>query len=550
MTTSTKATADHSSTGWPGLAALVLLLGLAMAVMIPLTFTEAPQDDSYISYRYAQNFVNGDGLVFNAGETPVEGYTNFLWTVLIGLGMAAGSDPELLGPALGLLATLGAAWLTALLARRLGARPLLAALAVLLFAVQPSFTVHAISGLETSTFMFLAALSILPRVRSERRTRDDLISTAALSAAALTRPEGIFLFGLLEIADAVAAWSGRRTEPSAMSRWFAGALRRGLPFAVVVGTHMLWRHSFYGDWVPNTFHAKVDPGPLVWAGGLEYAANGARQFGLFLFVLPYLLLRSGPGRAGRLVCAFISTAYLAYIVSVGGDYMPTFRFLLPLIPLWCALAAASTSVLGERLGGQQGRRLATLVFVIMGALGTWVGYDDGEFWPEQDVQQARLVAAGKKLNEILPADAWMAATACGRVPYFAERRCIDMMGLSDAHIGRKPSAEMDTLFLEGHLKGDGRYVLDRQPDVIVFLRLVTTPGSLADSPDWPRQTQRQTFSISEGEIVQDPRFRQEYALYSVPLPDVGVFMNVFAKPGTFDAQPPKGLRKADWPKRN
>ena len=37
-------------------------------------------DDAMISMRYARNFADGAGLVWNAGQRPVEGYTNFLWT--------------------------------------------------------------------------------------------------------------------------------------------------------------------------------------------------------------------------------------------------------------------------------------------------------------------------------------------------------------------------------------------------------------------------------------------------------------------------------------
>lgn len=39
-------------------------------------------DDAYISFQYARQFFSGNGLVFNVGER-VEGYTNFLWIVLI-----------------------------------------------------------------------------------------------------------------------------------------------------------------------------------------------------------------------------------------------------------------------------------------------------------------------------------------------------------------------------------------------------------------------------------------------------------------------------------
>src|SRR4051794_37248022 len=41
-------------------------------------------DDAYISFRYAENLASGHGLVYNLGER-VEGYTNFLWVVLLAL---------------------------------------------------------------------------------------------------------------------------------------------------------------------------------------------------------------------------------------------------------------------------------------------------------------------------------------------------------------------------------------------------------------------------------------------------------------------------------
>ena len=51
------------------------------------------QDDAYISFRFARNLVRGHGLVFNVGER-VEGYTNFLWTVISAIPMALGhADP-------------------------------------------------------------------------------------------------------------------------------------------------------------------------------------------------------------------------------------------------------------------------------------------------------------------------------------------------------------------------------------------------------------------------------------------------------------------------
>ena len=62
---------------------------LLMSICIALGLWRAWQvmwigDDAFISLRYSDMFARGEGLVFNSGEW-VEGYTNFLWTLLLGI---------------------------------------------------------------------------------------------------------------------------------------------------------------------------------------------------------------------------------------------------------------------------------------------------------------------------------------------------------------------------------------------------------------------------------------------------------------------------------
>ena len=51
-------------------------------------------DDGMISMRFAKHLAAGHGLVWNAGGERVEGYSNFLWTIWIALGMRLGVSPE------------------------------------------------------------------------------------------------------------------------------------------------------------------------------------------------------------------------------------------------------------------------------------------------------------------------------------------------------------------------------------------------------------------------------------------------------------------------
>ena len=73
---------------------LVLLLSLALLLLLASRFFDHTVDDAFISYRYARNLVEGHGLVWNVGQR-VEGYTDFLWVVLISGALAVGIDAEL-----------------------------------------------------------------------------------------------------------------------------------------------------------------------------------------------------------------------------------------------------------------------------------------------------------------------------------------------------------------------------------------------------------------------------------------------------------------------
>src|SRR5947208_12083 len=51
-------------------------------------------DDAFISFRYARNFARGHGLVFNAGFERIEGYSNFLWVLILAAFQFLGVPPE------------------------------------------------------------------------------------------------------------------------------------------------------------------------------------------------------------------------------------------------------------------------------------------------------------------------------------------------------------------------------------------------------------------------------------------------------------------------
>jgi arabinofuranosyltransferase len=71
----------------------VAFVSLAIAALTLLAGSNRfVQDDAFVTLRYAQNLAEGAGLTWNPGER-VEGYTNFLWALLLVVAFRLGIDP-------------------------------------------------------------------------------------------------------------------------------------------------------------------------------------------------------------------------------------------------------------------------------------------------------------------------------------------------------------------------------------------------------------------------------------------------------------------------
>jgi hypothetical protein len=61
----------------------VVAIPLAIYVIHASFFREWIVDDAGISFAYARNLAEGYGLVSQPGSTPIEGFSNFLWTMIL-----------------------------------------------------------------------------------------------------------------------------------------------------------------------------------------------------------------------------------------------------------------------------------------------------------------------------------------------------------------------------------------------------------------------------------------------------------------------------------
>src|SRR5882757_3090671 len=138
-----------------------LVLGAAAIVLVCHSLAyNFVTDDAYISFVYSRNLAEHGQLAFNLGD-PVEGYTNFSWTVLLGLLMLIGIPPEISSRVLGTvcgLATLYVVFRTG--ERAFGRKTAWAAVPPLLLACSSGFACWTSGGLETQLYTLLVAAAL------------------------------------------------------------------------------------------------------------------------------------------------------------------------------------------------------------------------------------------------------------------------------------------------------------------------------------------------------------------------------------------------------
>lgn len=413
-------------------------------------------DDAFIFFRYAKHWAQGLGLVWNAGEPPVEGVSSLLYTALLALGIRLGLDVVVWATVLNLgLALLVLGLLGRCAARRFS--PLPSWLPPLLLAAMPAFAFWTGTGMDTLLFTFLLTLSVM-WVLDERWVWAGvgfaLLSMARLDAVPL------FLFTLLF----VAAWQ-RDGRP--LLRMGAGFLPLFLPF-------FLLRWHYFGWLLPNTYYAKT-------GGGWLALVEGARYVGAFLrqprFWLLFLLAFVGGWRVRSWQVGYVGSVILLLLlraVFAGGDWMPHFRLFVPLLPCLALLSALGVSVLFE--GGRVPRGLGmgvvsgVLVVVLMGPSWQVLYRTPWRVWrPLRLVEpmHASQYAMGLALRAHVCPDDTIALIAAGAAAYLNDDHVIiDMLGLNDVHVAHSPPQVYKGRWDSGHVRLDVAYLLQRRPEWI------------------------------------------------------------------------------------
>jgi len=521
-----------------------MILPVALAVVIVfLVHLEAWRflcDDAYISFRYARNLAEFGELVFNVQPLErVEGYTNFLFVLILAGGQLVGVAPDVLAPWLNLAGGLAIlilatrcmrAFRTSFGAERTDGSYLVQDLIPASFlALQPEFVVWSSGGLETSVGVALGLAAIAAWLSGSMK------SAAAWAAlAGLCRPDTLLWIAAFGLAWLLFAGLQQRFVDRRAPQGFADVPRlnaalRSFPrgrlwvasavFVVPLITHLVWRRFYYGAWVPNTWTVKQSGMLLQATWGIAYLELWARNLHVMWLLPASLLLR---GRHVLLV--FPLMANLVYGWSMGGDFMAYSRFYLPATVFWALLIGWLVSDAGALLArairpSWMGRlQPVALVWLTMlvglaSQVSVRIAQDhvqnhiEGRWEGVQAMDRfARVrIAAGEVMAATLDPDTWVSVGAAGAMPYASRLPAYDSYGLVDPGVAKGATPAVGTRARPGHqLHGSLAYMQSRNPDLMCHVGTDWThkPGAVDARR---RGLRRWTWRCFETGDIMDPR---------------------------------------------
>lgn len=437
-------------------------------------------------------------------DLRVEGYSNLLWILalaflrLLGISLVDGARALGFLCALTLIGVLVGYLKTTTKSLR---GFLLGSTSLLFFCIAGPISIWTIGGLEQPLLCVLilgGMISVLHISQSQKVRPSQRYATGILlGLALLTRSDAVVLLGSILLGALFIFPMGAKT-----AHLFLAII--GIPI-VAFASQLMFRHFYYGSLIPNPALIKVAFTGERLRVGLNYWIQGNLSvWPLWAVALCASITHCLQDSKASKQHLFLWTPIIiwsAYIVTVGGDIFPGWRHLVILVSILTLVSAHGLTQL-KLSSGQSKTAFGVLVAGLVLHHSLQISNPENERavserweWDGQIVGVAlkRLFHGTRPL---------LAVDAAGCLPFFSKLPSLDMLGLNDWHIARQRPKDFGLGAL-AHEHGDGKYVLDRSPDLISFCG--------------PRGGEQPCFR-SGYEMIGELRFKKLYHLVELEIP--------------------------------
>lgn len=420
-------------------------------------FSIPPFEDAAMLMRYSQHLAQGHGIVWNIGEHPVDGATDFLFMVVsalfIKLGLTVGQAVRGIGFISHILTVLLVYWTN----RKINdANIPLSLLSGLYLAVGTGLSY--VAAYFGTPFFALAAASTWTLgliLNKQKNPHFGLILAFALSGliTGLIRPEGVILASLILLS--VVMMHGLKKSTSIIVVF-------GLVFMLLGGAYFLWRWNYFGYPLPNPFYKKGNSG-LQWDSYYNSLWNTLR------FCLPFAIIallgfrsRETTKQTLAYLLPIIVFAMAFILISDEMNYGARFQYaLLPIALLsWVPLVRGISFSWPQQANGQE-RSVYFIVLIALGASLVYYSWFQNCFLTSYQrtcttaYEDDGRYEMGKLLAEYRGKGYVIATTEAGLLPYYSGWAAIDTWGLNDQFIAHNGGLTVE-------------YLDQYKPEIIMF----------------------------------------------------------------------------------
>jgi hypothetical protein len=472
-------------------------------------------DDAYITFRYAQNLIEGNGLVYNPGEgvlgTTTPAYALIL--ALVGL-VFGGSEAPFPVLALGLNSLLDGLSCVLLLhiAEKLGYSRA-GWLAALIWAVAPWSVTFAIGGMETS----LAVASLLGTLYLYLERKP--VHTAAIAAlGVLVRPDTLLFSGIV-ISLRAAALSPRLRKQLNQPQ---PTHKEVVAFVVPLLVWSMYALGSYGNPLPNSLFAKAVAYRLSPEEGLirflqhygtlflGHLHIGTRWLVVGILLYPTLFLVAALNNLKK-------SLYAIPFFTFPWIYFAAYVLMNPLIFRWYLTPPLPFLLLGvfiglEHLAQAFSFKPMAIVIGLLAFTSTLLGWelrpDHGQDRPAPQMAYIKLELLYEQvamdLKGSLNPESVLSAGDVGALGYFSGATIHDTVGLiSPRSIPYYPLPEHSYAGINYAIPTN--LILDESPDFLVILEVYGRNTLLKDPAFLSKYTLNRTYPTdiygSEGMLV-------------------------------------------------
>ena len=484
-------------------------------------------DDAFISFNYGLHLANGFGLVWNIGQPPTEGYTNFLWVLIIACLFLLKLDPVISTKLISLFSVVVIIILFWFISNDIFEnqenRYITFSVSTIFFLINPLTAIHTVSGLETMTYAFLLLGVVYVAWKTILSPNSKFIWLFAFLALLLSllRPEGILIsLGLILSIIYVFYRNNKSIKINSL-------LPVLILYLLTILINMIFTFSYFHELLPLSFLVKTIHGnSFSTISELLFALTYIASFMLIILISLFTRYQRTESQNIKqnykyFLFTLILAVILADIVYMFTELIMNYgqRFFYPsFVLLYIAFGIAISIILNE-INNNVNKKLLknTTRMILYSFIVLLLLIPDSSFLTDlnnahdygNSLNQANI-ALGKALTQFSKDDYTVASSDAGAITYFSRWNQLDMDGLNDK-------------FIADHGVAPITYVETKNPELVILATYGNPSDIVVGSYDQPFYN----FVLEKNYIKLDPiKFNDFYYLIPFLNPNIKDFNSI------------------------